>query len=67
MNQSALTNPSTESTLKRIIYLLLSQEGMDSISYNNIPSYLFHYVSKIQGIGFRVSESVPSKSKDINP
>ncbi|EXB76255.1 hypothetical protein L484_025609 [Morus notabilis] len=27
---------------------------MDSISYNNIPSYLFHYVYKIQGIGFRL-------------
>ncbi|EXB63789.1 hypothetical protein L484_021060 [Morus notabilis] len=33
---------------------------MDSISYNNIPDYLLHHVSKIQGIGFRISESVPS-------
>ncbi|EXC34709.1 hypothetical protein L484_020481 [Morus notabilis] len=32
---------------------------MDFISYNNFPGYLLHHVSKIQGIGFRVSESVP--------
>jgi len=36
-------------------------------TFDTTTSYLFHYVSKIQGIGFRVSESVPSKSKDINP
>ncbi|EXB90003.1 hypothetical protein L484_023656 [Morus notabilis] len=38
MNQNTPTGPSTKSTLKRIIYLLLSQEGMDSIPIYRSPS-----------------------------